>query len=60
MYSHTLIKKSLETEMGKAIIPYKKFKKIDKIDTKAEFKGKLELFTDNKLTFLTVQILILN
>ena len=60
MYSHTLIKKSLETEMGKAIIPYKKFKKIYTIDTKEEFKGKLELFTVHKLTFLTVQILVLN
>ena len=43
MFSNTLKAKSLKTELGKAIIPYKKFKKMYTFDNTGEFKGKPEL-----------------
>ena len=40
-YSKTLTDKSLIKNLAKAIIPYKKFKKMYKVDTTTEeFKGK--------------------
>ena len=43
MFSNTLKAKSLKTELGKAIIPYKKFKKMFTFDNTGKFKGKPEL-----------------
>ena len=42
MFSNTLKARSLKTELGKAIIPYKKFKQMYTFDNTGEFKGKPE------------------
>ena len=44
-YSKTLTDKSLLAHLTKAIIPYKKFKKMYKVDTTGEFRGKQELLS---------------
>ena len=48
-YSKTLSDKSLMKDLTNIIIPYKKFKKMYKVDTTKEFKGKQELLA--KLIF---------
>ena len=63
MFSNTLKAKSLKTELGKGIIPYKKFKKRYTFDNAGKFKGKPELseihlFNDKH--FLILKNLILN
>ena len=52
MYSKELKDKSLKTQLGKAIAPYKKFKKMYTIDNSRKFEGKLRIlrihsFQDN-------------
>ena len=41
MYSKDLKDKSLKTQLGKAIIPYKKFKKMYTIEKTRELESKL-------------------
>ena len=44
MFSNTLKAKVKKTELGKAIIPYKKFKKMyTSFDNAGEFRGKPDL-----------------
>ena len=48
MYDKTLKDNSLKTQLGGAIIPYKKFKNMYTIDNTGEFEGKQEPFTVHK------------
>ena len=43
-YSKTLTDKWLKTYFDKAIIPYKKFKNMYKVDETGEFKGQQHVF----------------
>ena len=47
MYSKDLKDRSLKTQLGKAIAPYKKFKKMYTIDKTRKYEGKLEIFTSH-------------
>ena len=63
MFSKDLKDKSLKTQLGKAIIPYKKFKKMYTIDNSIKFEGILEILTIlsfQDLHFFIIKIMILN
>ena len=51
-YSKTLTDKSLITKLAKAITPYKKFRKMYKVDTTGEFRGEQERDFVNILNYL--------
>ena len=51
-YSKTLTDTSLTTKLAKAIIPYKKFRKMYKVDTTGEFRGEQERDFINILNYL--------
>ena len=65
MFSKDLKDKSLKTKLGKAIIPYKKFKKMYKIDNSRKFEGTYIIDLDNSflfqdLHFFMIKIMTLN